>query len=228
NTAGTSSARSASSKVSQLATSWRLFLRISTTSKLEQPPTPSNSISIGRTPRLRPPWSGGPSITTAWPLPDSPTNMASPTHFTLAFIYRPPIKFARQGRHDHRRRGGARHRYRLFWECRILQGTPDGVKQENPLGTGTDNTPHPRCRRVSQSLPPAPVPDKNHHHSRRGQQRHPVLHHQGRRHRDHRGRGRTRNDRRLPQSRGFLRRNGSLRPSGPERLGAHQDRVRSR
>src|SRR5690606_40600571 len=100
-----------------------------TTSNDEQPPSPSSSISIGRTPRLRPPWSGGPSITTAWPLPDSPTNMASPTHFTLAFIYRPPIKFARQGRQDHR------HRYRLLWECRILQGTPDGLKQETPLGT---------------------------------------------------------------------------------------------
>jgi len=44
---------------------WRAFFRIWITSNAVQPPIPSNSISIGRTPTLRPPLSGGPSMTTA-------------------------------------------------------------------------------------------------------------------------------------------------------------------
>jgi molybdopterin synthase sulfur carrier subunit len=47
----------------------RAFSRIMTTSKAVQPPRPSSSISMGRTPMLRPPASGAPSITTAWPEP---------------------------------------------------------------------------------------------------------------------------------------------------------------
>ena len=51
-----------------------------------QPPIPTSSISIGRMPRLLPPFSTAASITTAWPLSASPTKVMSSTHFTRAFI----------------------------------------------------------------------------------------------------------------------------------------------
>ena len=41
-------------------------------SKPVQPASPMSSISIGRIPRLRPPYSGAPSMIMACPLPDSP------------------------------------------------------------------------------------------------------------------------------------------------------------
>ena len=41
---------------------------------------------MGRTPRLRPPRSGGPSMTTACPLPDSPNMVTPSTHLIRAFI----------------------------------------------------------------------------------------------------------------------------------------------
>ena len=75
NTLGSVSARSASISTSQPVMVWRERCRIMTTSKLVQPPMPSSSISMGRGPRLRPPASGGPSMTTEWPLPDSPTKL---------------------------------------------------------------------------------------------------------------------------------------------------------
>jgi hypothetical protein len=53
-----------------------------------QPPVPSSTISIGRGPRFRPPPSGAPSMTTAWPLPVSATNdmVSGPDHLTSVSI----------------------------------------------------------------------------------------------------------------------------------------------
>jgi len=47
-----------------------------------QPPVPASTVSIGRGPRLRPPPSGAPSITKAWPLSVSATKLmpSGPTH----------------------------------------------------------------------------------------------------------------------------------------------------
>ena len=55
---------------------------------------PISSISMGRGPVLRPPWSGGPSMTTLWPLPDSATNWRPSVHFTVAFMSRVSLSFA--------------------------------------------------------------------------------------------------------------------------------------
>jgi len=62
------------------------FFKIATTSNDVQPPMPINSISIGRMPMLRPPFSGAPSMTTAWPVSDSPTKLTPSIHFTLTCI----------------------------------------------------------------------------------------------------------------------------------------------
>src|SRR5918997_2908298 len=85
-TLGSVSARSAVTSTSQSVTCSRPFLRIWTTSKAVQPPSPMSSISMGRIPKLRPPYSGAPSITTACPLPDSPTNIMPSTSLICAFI----------------------------------------------------------------------------------------------------------------------------------------------
>src|SRR5690554_6284491 len=56
------------------------------TSNDEQPPTPISSISIGRGPRFWPPWSGGPSSCTEWPVPLVALKLALPVQSTVAFI----------------------------------------------------------------------------------------------------------------------------------------------
>src|SRR5690554_2222361 len=52
----------------------------------EQPPTPISSISMGRGPRSWPPWSGGPSSCTVWPVPLVALKLALPVQSTVAFI----------------------------------------------------------------------------------------------------------------------------------------------
>ena len=89
NTFGSVSARVARNWTWQSDTFWRARCKISTTSNAEQPPVPMSSISIGRGPRFRPPASGAPSMTTAWPLPDSPINdmpALAPTQRTVHSI----------------------------------------------------------------------------------------------------------------------------------------------
>src|SRR5690554_1756952 len=56
------------------------------TSNDEQPPTPISSISMGRGPRSWPPWSGGPSSCTVWPVPLVALKLALPVQSTVAFI----------------------------------------------------------------------------------------------------------------------------------------------
>jgi hypothetical protein len=51
-----------------------------------QAAAPVSKISIGRIAMLRPPLSGSPSITTAWPLPDSPTKLTPSIHLMRVFI----------------------------------------------------------------------------------------------------------------------------------------------
>ena len=103
NTAGTPSALTASRRASQPLTCCRPLRRMFTTSNDEQPPTPSNSISMGLIPMFLPPASSGPSMTTACPEPDSPINMAPSIHFTVAFIVTYPTKWMplshNRGRH---------------------------------------------------------------------------------------------------------------------------------
>ena len=60
---------------------------------VEQAPTDMSISSIGRAPRLRPPISAGPSITTAWLLPVSPTNAAFSTHLMRACMFSFPRVF---------------------------------------------------------------------------------------------------------------------------------------
>src|SRR3569623_1033396 len=86
NTLGSVSARSADRSATQSVTAWRLLRRMWTTSKAEQPPNPSSSISIGRTPRFLPPESGGPSMTTLWPDLLWPTKLTPSMSLTRAFI----------------------------------------------------------------------------------------------------------------------------------------------
>ena len=61
------------------------------TSNAVQATAPPSIISIGRMPTLRPPASGAPSMTTAWPLPLSTTKETCSDHLTLAFIALPEI-----------------------------------------------------------------------------------------------------------------------------------------
>src|SRR5581483_554152 len=88
-TRGTVSARVASASTTQSAIGWRALRRISTTSNAVHAAVPASTISIGRRPTSRPPSSGGPSMTTLCPLPDSATKLTPCTHLILAFTPAP-------------------------------------------------------------------------------------------------------------------------------------------
>src|SRR5207244_10560160 len=64
------------------------FLRIQTTSNAVHAAVPASTSSIGRGPRFRPPASGAPSTTSAWPLSVSATKVTPSVH--LIRVFTPP------------------------------------------------------------------------------------------------------------------------------------------
>ena len=87
---GSSGARSASASTTQSRHGCRAFLRIQTTSNAVQAAVPASTSSMGRGPRLRPPASGAPSTTIAWPLPVSATKLTPSIHLMRCFHWRSP------------------------------------------------------------------------------------------------------------------------------------------
>src|SRR5436190_1216783 len=85
NTLGSAGARSTSASTVQPLIGWRAFFRIQTTSNAVHAAVPASTSSIGRGPTFRPPASGEPSTTTAWPLPVSATKLTWSIHLTVAF-----------------------------------------------------------------------------------------------------------------------------------------------
>ena len=90
-TFGSTAARSASASTTQSATGCLAFFRISTTSKAVQAAAPASTSSMGRGPRSRPPCSGAPSMTSACPLPVSPTNDMPSVHLIRALMRAPRV-----------------------------------------------------------------------------------------------------------------------------------------
>src|SRR5690606_40963934 len=136
-----------------------------------------STVSMGRTPMLRPPDSSGPSMTMVCPLPDSPRNMAPSTHLICAFIWLSCkcVDLAAENSTAPRRR---RHDWPLplkldiiefglalrLQGCHVCHGLNDHFCQDDNKGCQIADIENKKPRGVSGTLQPPPLRPAQHHH----------------------------------------------------------------